>query len=216
MVEVPPFAPAVGAALRAAADALLARRRRARQGDRAHDQSRRQGGRVLAEGALRRRSRGRPRRGVHPFRVHVRGHQQPGARPDAGRRPAGDPAAGARPRRHRAAGDGPRARGPADAVAHARPAGDADDARQGTRQRGRPAGPRAARARAGAAEGQDQRRRRQLQRAPGRVPRRRVGAARGQGGRPASASSSIPTRRRSSRTTAWPNSSTRSPARTPS
>ena len=63
---------------------VRARRRRARQGDRAHDQSRRQGGRVLAEGALRRRAGGRARRRVHPFRLHVGGHQQSRARAHAG------------------------------------------------------------------------------------------------------------------------------------
>ena len=169
--------------LDAACDGVLAGRRRARQGDRAHDQSRREGGRVLAEGALRRRSRDRARRRIHPFRVHVRGHQQPRLRAHARRGAAArsccrrlrDIAAALRALAHAT-------RRGADAVAHARPAGDADDRRQGDRQRLRaPRAPdRGDRARA--AQGQGERRGRQLQRARRRVPRRRLGAARRQGG----------------------------------
>ena len=103
----------------------------------------------------------------------------------------------------------------ADALAHARPARDADHARQGDRQRLR--APRAPdrRDRARAAQGQDQRRGRQLQRARRRVSGRRLGAPCRASRRRVWASSSIRTRRRSSRTTAWPSCSTRSRAPTP-
>ena len=112
---------------RSGVDVVRAGGRRARQGDRAHDQSRRQGGRVLAEGALRRRSGDRPRRRIHPLRLHVRGHQQPRPRADARRGAAGDPAAGAA--RHRV--------GAALARARARRRADARRARTASRRRRR-------------------------------------------------------------------------------
>ena len=196
---------------------VLAGGRAARQGDRTHDQPRRQGGRILAEGALRRRAGGGARRGVHPFRVHVRGHQQSRARPGARRSARGEillPALRAIAADLRA----PRARAcrRADAGAHARPAGDADHARQGNRQRLCAARAADRGDRAGAAQGQDQRRGRQLQRARRRVSGRRLGARCARVSSPGSGSSSIPTRRRSSRTTTWPSSSMRSRASTPS
>ena len=190
--------------------------RRAHQGHRTQDQSRRQGRRVLAEGALRGRARSGARRGVHPLRVHVRGHQQSRACAGAGGGAQGRAAAGAARRRGRLARAGARECRRADAVAHARPAGHADHARQGNRQRlcAHRAADRRHRARAD--QGQGQRRRGQLQRAPGRLSGRRLGTALRHASSRGSASNSIPTRRRSSRTTTWPNSSTRSRAPTPS
>ena len=126
----------------------------------------------------------RARRRVHSFRLHVRGHQQPGLRAHAARGARDDVllpalrdiAAALKALAHAHAGR-------ADAVAHARPARDAHHARQGDGQRLR--APRAPdrRDRARAAQGQGERRRRQLQRARRRLPRRRLGAPRGQGGR---------------------------------
>ena len=161
---------------------LLGGRRGARQGDRAHDQPRRQGGRVLAEGALRESSGNREGRRVHPLRLHVRGHQQPGVRRDAWRGARGSAAPGAARYRDRPARAGPCPRRGADALAHARPAGDADHARQGDGQRLRAARAPDRRHRARAAQRQGERRRRQLQRARRRLSRRRMGAPRGQGG----------------------------------
>ncbi len=86
----------------------------------------------------------------------------------AARRPALD---GARPRRRR------------DDVAHARPARDAHDARQGSRGVRTPPAPGARHVRSRADPRQDQRRRRQLQCARGGLPRRRLAAARSAAGR---------------------------------
>ena len=105
--------------------------------------------------------------------------------------------------------------GAADARAHPRPAGDADDGRQGDRQRRRAPRARDRGDRGGAAARQAERRRRQLQRARRRLSGRRLGGARGEASSPASGSSSIATRRRSSRTTGWRRCSTRSRASTP-
>ena len=86
---------------------------------------------------------------VRALRLHVRGHQQP--RPtrcmcrEARARGA---AAAARRAARRAARDGARARRRRDDVAHARPARDADDARQGSRRVRAPAAPGARRVRA--------------------------------------------------------------------
>ena len=135
---------------------VRAGRRRARQGDRAHDQPRRQGGRVLAEGALRRGTPEVARASrVHPLRLHVRGHQQPRARPRCSRDARRDVllpalrevAADLRALAHAHADA-------ADARAHARPAGDADDARQGDgERRARASSAQIARDRARAAQG---------------------------------------------------------------
>ncbi len=197
-------------------ECLLARRRLTGQGDRAHHQPRRQGGRVLAQGALRRHRGDRARLRVHPLRVHVGGHQQPVARPRPRARPARRPAADAARHRVGPARDRARQRRASDALPYARPGGDAHDARQGDGQRLR--APRAPDRgdRACSDQGQDQWRGRQLQRARGGVSGRRLGAARRARRQGRWASSSIPTRRRSSRTTTWRSSSTPSRARTPS
>ena len=195
---------------------LLGRRRRGDQGDRAAHQPRRQGGRVLAGRALRRRAVARRRDRLHPLRVHQRGHQQHQPRADARGGAARGPAAGASTRSSPASPRSrKRARRAADAGAHARPDGDADDARQGDRQRRGAPGPGARRHRRGRAARQDERRRRQLQRARRRLSRRSTGRrSRAASSRTASASPSTRTRRRSSRTTRWPSCSTRSSAAT--
>jgi len=59
--ELRAFSPPARAAIDAATAGFRDRRREPRQGDRADHQSRRQGGRVLAEGALRRRAGSRAR-----------------------------------------------------------------------------------------------------------------------------------------------------------
>ena len=136
IAEVAPFSRSRARGARRGGRVVRACRRRAREGDRAHDQSRRQGDRILAEGTLRRRARDRPRRRIHSFRVHVRGHQQSRAWVDAGGSAArrsccprcADIAARVRDLAHLHADL-------ADARAHARPAGDADDARQGDGER---------------------------------------------------------------------------------
>ena len=78
-------------------------RRRPGQGNRARDQPRRQGGRVLRARAARRRGRHGRRARVRAFRLHVRGHQQPRLRADAGRGTRAHPAA-----RDRGGGGAPR------------------------------------------------------------------------------------------------------------
>jgi adenylosuccinate lyase len=87
---------------------------------------------------------------IHPLRLHLGRHQQPVARADVPGRPRTGHAAGAR-QGHRPAGrTGPRQRRSADDEPHARPAGHADDARQGNGQRRLPPG--RARARIAAVE----------------------------------------------------------------
>ena len=160
---------------------LRDRRRRAHQGHRGGHQPRCQGGRILVEGTLRRRSgrgrhRTRRRERVHPLRLHIRGHQQHVAWTDdqggARGRVAADPA-----RHPRAAGRlRARARRRRDDVAHPRPDGEPDHGRQGIRERRR--APRGGNRthRGGRRAGQDERRGRQLQRAPSRAyPRSRLG-----------------------------------------
>ena len=208
-------------AARAAIDAVGARvragRRRAREGDRARDQPRRQGGRVLAEGALRRAC---PRSRASAEFIHFACTSEdinnlahaPGAR-----------AARERDRCCRHCARSPRdLRG----LAHAHAA-----VPMLSRTHGQPATPttlgkemanvyarleradRVHRARAG--QGQDQRRGRQLQRARGRLSGGRLGAPRRARRRAAWASSSTRTPPRSSRTTTWRSSSTPSRAPTP-
>ena len=123
------------------------------------DQPRRQGGRVLARRAHRRRDRAGTGNRLSALRLHQRGHQQHQPCADARRGAARCAAAGARRRAGDAARQGRRARGPADALAHARPDGDADDAGQGDRQRRGPPGAGARADRSGAAARQDERRR---------------------------------------------------------
>ena len=186
--------------------------------DRAHDESRRQGGRVLAEGAIRRQSGCRASGGVHPFRLHVRGYQQSRACAGTCGGAARRCAAGVAGHRCHAARARPRACGAADAVAHARPTGHADHARQGDCQRlcARRAADR--RDRAGADQGQGERRGGQLQRAPALPIPTSTGNACPPGSSRGSDWNSIPTRHRSSRTITWRNSSmpSRAPTRSSS
>ena len=154
---------------------------------------------------------------VHPLRLHVRGHQQPGATAcmlAEARRDVLLPAL--RDDRGRAARAGARAR-------RRRRCCRARTASRRRRRRSARRWPTSSRASSAqiaalahvAAQGQDERRRRQLQRARRRVSRTSTGSAlAAQRRRRGSASSSIPTRRRSSRTTAWPSCSTRSRAPT--
>ena len=155
---------------------LLRGRRRGDQGDRAHHQPRRQGGRVLARRALRRRSGAGPGHRLSPLRLHQRGHQQ--------HQPCADARRGARARcccrrstpcSRRCARRPARYADAADALAHPRPDGDADDARQGIRQRRGAAGAGARADRRGRAAGEDERRGRQLQRPSRRLSRASTG-----------------------------------------
>mmetsp|Transcript_25380 Transcript_25380/g.76219 ORF Transcript_25380/g.76219 Transcript_25380/m.76219 type:complete len:402 (-) Transcript_25380:33-1238(-) len=158
---------------------LPGRGRAALQGHRGHDESRRQGRRVLPQGEVgRARAAGR-RQGVHPLWAHVAGREPRGAAPHARR---------VRARRPRPQVPGPR-RGPQGprvglarrryARAHARPGRVAHAPRQGVRGlrepprglRGRPRGLRARRE----VRGRDGR----LQRAPRGLPRRRLAGLRG-------------------------------------
>ena len=105
-----------------------------RQGVRARDQPRRQGRRVLRSSAA---SLTHPdwasRRRVRALRLHVRGHQQPLLRADVrgSARPGAAAATRRADRRLRAMAHAHAER--RDDGAHARPARDADDARQGSR-----------------------------------------------------------------------------------
>ena len=83
LAEFKPLSEAARGLLRGLVDALLRRRRARDQGHRAHHQPRRQGGRVLAEVALRRPCRAGRRRRVRALRLHQRGHQQHQPRADA-------------------------------------------------------------------------------------------------------------------------------------
>ena len=213
----PPFSPRPARAIDAVAAGFAPGRRGARQGDRAHDQPRRQGGRVLAEGALRRRARSRARRGVHPFRLHVGGHQQPRARAGArasARRDILLPAL-RDDRRPTCARSRTRMRRVPMLVAHARAAGDADHARQGDRQRRtRASSGRSRRSSACRSRARSTARSATTTRTSSPI-RTSTGSASPRASSPGSGSSSIRTRRRSSRTTAWPSCSTRSRAPTP-
>ena len=144
------------------------------QGRGAAHRARRQGGRVLSARAARRRRRDRCAARVRAFRLHVGGHQQSLLRADAegGARP-GTAARDRQPRPVAARARAP-LRGAADAVAHARPAGEPDHARQGTGQRRRPARACARRVRGGRGARQAEWRGRQLERARRRLPGHRL------------------------------------------
>ena len=217
IAEVAPFcAPRARGARRAPAASFSPADARARQGDRAHDQSRRQGGRVLAEGALRRRARDRARRRVHPFRVHVGGHQQPRARAHARR------GAARRSCCRRCATIAAALR----ALAHAHA-----DAPMLARTHGQPATPTTLGKEMANVYARLERQIAAIEHVPlkgkmnGAVGNYNAHVAAypdvdwerlaAQGRRADSGSSSIRTRRRSSRTTTWPSCSTRSRARTP-
>ena len=137
MPEVAPFSAQTRARDRRRDARVRAGRRRARQGDRAHDQPRRQGGRVLAEGALRRRAGDRARRAsssTSPARPRTSTTSRTALVLAQARdatcccRRCATIAADLRALAHAHAAR-------ADALAHARPAGDADHARQGDGQR---------------------------------------------------------------------------------
>ena len=106
---------------------------------------------------------------VH-FRVYQRRHQQRQPRTDVEGRARAGAAARARWPGGYARRDGTPVRRGTDAVAHARPDGEPDHRRQGTRQRRRAVGDGAHAHRRGAAAGQDERRRRQFQRPPRGLP----------------------------------------------
>ena len=271
IAEVAPFGAAARAALDAACDVVLAGRRRAGQGDRAHDQPRRQGGRVLAEGALRRTMPEIARVGefIHfactseDINNLAHGLMLAEARRTILRRQGGRVLAeGALRRRAR-----DRARRASSSISPARPrtstisrtaltlaAGAArrsccrrcatsrrrcarsrtrtPTCRCSSRTHGQPATPTTLGKEMANVYARLERQIAAIERVPlkgkanGAVgnynahvvayPGRRLGAARRAGSSRGSASSSIRTRRRSSRTTTWPSSSTRSPAPTPS
>ena len=183
-----------------------------------HHQPRRQGGRVLAQGALRRPGRAAGRRRVRALRLHQRGHQQHQPRADAegGARRGAAAGAGRLVAKLRAMAHAARRACRCSAARTARPRARRPSARRS------PTSSRAWRTRArahrrGAAAGQDERRGRQLQRAPRGLPGLRLGGVRAPRGREAARpGASTRTRSRSSRTTAWPSCSTRSRAPTPS
>jgi adenylosuccinate lyase len=115
------------------------RRCRAREGDRAHHQPRRQGGRVLDQGALADDAELGPALEFVHFACTSEDINNTSLRADAAQRaPRG--AAAALDALIAAARHGARARRAADAVAHARPDGVADHGRQGDRQRRRAPG----------------------------------------------------------------------------
>ena len=174
IVELPAFSAGGDGPPARAGRRVLADRCRARQGDRAHDQPRRQGGRIPDQGAPRRGCRTRPGAGIRALRLHQRGHQQPQLRADAQR--GAQRCCCRHSMRSSPTCAAWRMRTPrADAGAHAWPDRVADHRRQGTRRTSSRASPPARRARRVADAGQDQRRRRQLQRARRRRIRRSTG-----------------------------------------
>ena len=173
------------------------------QAHRARDQSRCEGSRVLRQGAARLRAGLALATRVRALRLHVGGHQQSQLCADAARRPRSGAAAPPRHAHRPTARARARQRCCADDVAHAWPARDTDDARQGGRQLRLP--PRRA---AHALRGRDNRRQdqwrgRQLQRAHQRLPAGRLARARPSASSSRSGWRGTRTRRRSSRTTGW-------------
>ena len=83
-----PLPPTPRRRLRALAERFRRRRRGAGQGNRAHHQPRRQGGRILHQGKARRTMPSWPGAGVRALRLHLRGHQQPQLFADAATRRA--------------------------------------------------------------------------------------------------------------------------------
>ena len=173
LAELAPPGPAANRVPEPPRRRLLGRRRRGDQGDRAAHQPRRQGGRVLARRALRREPTLAGATGFIHFACTSEdiNNTSHALMLEAARREVLLPALDALVARLAALAQ--RARGAADAGANARPDGDADDARQGDRQRRGAAGARARRHRRGRDARQDERRGRQLQR-----PRRGVSRVR--------------------------------------
>ena len=189
------------------------RRRRAGQGDRAHHQPRRQGGRVLASrNSSKDDAELAPALRVRALRLHQRGHQQPQPRADAASAardsvllPALDALIADAARRWRTRT--PRCR--CCRAPTARPPRPTTR-RQGNRQRRRAPAARSASVLAARADaGQDQRRGRQLQRARRRLSRRRLAGVRAALRRIARPGLATRTPPRSSRTTTSPSCSTR-------
>ena len=144
--ELKPFSKQSLSALSPGDQDLRGARCGAHQEHRGRDQPRRQGDRALAALAPGEERRGAARAGIHPLRLHLGGHQQPRLRADD-RRVAREGDAAEAGRSHRFTQEsGTQACRAAHALAHARPGGDADHARQGDRQLRAPAGARARRA----------------------------------------------------------------------
>ncbi len=95
IAEVPAFSSDTIAELDLVISGFSVVRCRRGEADRGRHQPRRQGGRVLAQGALQEQRRGDARHRVHPLRLHLGRHQQHLARADAQRRARADSAAGA-------------------------------------------------------------------------------------------------------------------------
>jgi hypothetical protein len=110
------------------------RRRRAVQGHRADDEPRRQGGRVLPQGALGRAGPAGRGQGVHPLRADEPGREPHGPAPHARGVRARRARAALRGARRRLEGAGLGVARPVHARADPRPVGVADAPRQGVRR----------------------------------------------------------------------------------